>query len=43
MNIFKTLARLKYSHYAAMEYLPTYDAVKSLRTEREKALRTARA
>jgi hydroxypyruvate isomerase len=42
-NIFKTLARLKYSHYAAMEYLPTYDAVKSLRTEREKALRAARS
>jgi hydroxypyruvate isomerase len=42
-NVFKTLGRLKYSHYAAMEYLPTYDAVKSLRTEREKALEAARA
>lgn len=40
-NIFKKLAELKFSHYAAMEYLPTYDAVKSLQTEREKALMAA--
>src|SRR6059036_2006408 len=38
-NIFKTLGELNYRHYAAMEYLPTYDAVTSLRTEREKALK----
>lgn len=42
-NIFKKLAELKYNHYAAMEYLPTYDAVKSLQTEREKALRAAQS
>jgi hydroxypyruvate isomerase len=41
-NIFKTLGELHYSHYAAMEYLPTYDAVTSLRTEREKALKAGR-
>jgi hydroxypyruvate isomerase len=42
-NIFKALARLNYRHYAAMEYLPTYDAVRSLREQREKALQAARA
>ncbi|PYV30724.1 MAG: hydroxypyruvate isomerase [Acidobacteria bacterium] len=41
-NIFKTLGELNYRHYAAMEYLPTYDAVTSLRTEREKALKAGR-
>ena len=41
-NIFKTLGQLHFSHYAAMEYLPTYDAVASLRTEREKALKAGR-
>ena len=40
-NIFKSLARHGFSHYVAMEYLPTYDAVTSLRAEREKALRAA--
>lgn len=41
-NIFKVLGQLGYEHYAAMEYLPTYDPVRSLRGEREKALRAAR-
>jgi hydroxypyruvate isomerase len=41
-NIFKTLGELHYQHYAAMEYLPTYDTVTSLRTEREKALKAGR-
>lgn len=43
INIFKTLAELHYSHYVAMEYLPTYDPVSSLRATREKAIRAARA
>lgn len=42
-NIFKKLAQLNYKHYAAMEYLPTYDEVKSLRTERLKAIQAARS
>jgi len=42
-NIFKSLARHGYSHYVAMEYIPTYDAVASLRAEREKALRAVRS
>lgn len=37
-NIFKKLAALGYRHYAAMEYLPTYDAVQSLRAARRYAL-----
>ncbi|HLI35583.1 MAG TPA: TIM barrel protein [Terriglobia bacterium] len=42
-NIFKKLAQLNYRHYAAMEYLPTYDAVKSLRATREMATQAARS
>jgi hydroxypyruvate isomerase len=38
-NIFKTLGQLNYSHYVAMEYLPTTEAVTSLRSEREKAVK----
>ncbi len=38
-NIFRKLGQLNYSHYVAMEYFPTYDAVQSLRTNRELALR----
>ena len=36
-NIFRTLGRLNYSHYIAMEFLPTGDAVSELRTAREYA------
>jgi hydroxypyruvate isomerase len=38
-NIFKKLGQLKFDRYAAMEYLPTYNPVQSLRTNREMALR----
>src|SRR5579864_2668188 len=41
-NIFKTLGRLKYDRYAAMEFLPTSDPVGKLRAAREMALRAAR-
>jgi hydroxypyruvate isomerase len=34
-NIFRTLGRLNYSHYIAMEFLPTGDVVSELRTARE--------
>ncbi|MGH9345232.1 MAG: hydroxypyruvate isomerase family protein [Terriglobia bacterium] len=40
-NIFKKLAELDYPHNAAMEYLPTYDAVKSLSAARKFALASA--
>ena len=42
-NIFRTLGRLKYDRVAAMEFLPTGDAVQSLRAAREMALRAAKA
>jgi hydroxypyruvate isomerase len=42
-NIFKKLGQLKFDRYAAMEYLPTYDAVESLRANREQALREGAA
>lgn len=42
-NIFKKLGQLKFDRYAAMEYYPTYDAVQSLRTNREMALREGAA
>lgn len=42
-NIFRTLGRLKYRHFAAMEFLPTGDAVQSLRAAREMAIRAARS
>ena len=38
-NIYKKLGQLKYDRYVAMEYLPTYDTLQSLRTNREMALR----
>lgn len=41
-NIYKKLTQLGYKHYIAMEYLPTYDEVRSLATEREKCFREAR-
>lgn len=40
-NIFKRLAELGYHHYAAMEYLPTYDGIKSLAAARKFALDAA--
>jgi hydroxypyruvate isomerase len=42
-NIFRKLAQLNYRHYAAMEYLPTYDAVKSLRAMKMMATQAARS
>jgi hydroxypyruvate isomerase len=42
-NIFRTLARLKYDRVAAMEFLPTGDAVQSLRTAREMAIRAGQS
>ena len=42
-NIFKKLGELRYSHYAAMEFLPSRDPVGTLRAAREMALRAARA
>ncbi len=42
-NIFRTLGRLKYDRFAAMEFLPTGDAVRSLRAAREMAIRAGRA
>jgi len=41
-NIFKTLGRLRYDRFAAMEFLPTGDAVESLRAAREMAIRAGR-
>lgn len=38
-NIYKKLSELKYDRYVAMEYFPTYNAVDSLRHNRERALR----
>ena len=41
INIYKKLASLGYDRYVAMEYLPTYDPLESLRTCREQALSAA--
>jgi hydroxypyruvate isomerase len=41
-NIFKKLGQLKYSRYAAMEFIPTGDQVAGLRAAREMALRAGR-
>ncbi|HEV2495336.1 MAG TPA: TIM barrel protein [Terriglobia bacterium] len=41
-NIFKTLGRLKYDRYAAMEFLPTSNPVGKLRAAREMALQAGR-
>jgi len=40
-NIYRKLAALKYSHYVAMEFIPTGDPVESLRRARDEALRAA--
>jgi hydroxypyruvate isomerase len=42
-NIFRTLGRLKYDRVAAMEFLPTGDAVQSLRAAREMAIRAGQS
>lgn len=42
-NIYKKLAELKYSHYVAMEFIPTGDPVETLKRAREEALSAARA
>lgn len=42
-NIYKKLIQLKYDRYAAMEFLPTGDAVEQLRAAREEVLAAARA
>lgn len=42
-NIFRKLAELKYSRYAAMEFLPQGDAVRELRSVRELVARSASA
>ena len=42
-NIFRTLGRLKYDRYAAMEFLPTSDPVGKLRAAREMAIKCGRA
>jgi len=40
-NIYKTLAKLKYNRYVAMEFIPSGELVQSLRRAREEALRAA--
>ena len=42
-NIYKKLAELGYSGYVTMEFLPSRDPVRTLRTAREEALRAGRA
>ena len=42
-NIFRKLQELRYSGYAAMEFMPQHDPVKELRSARELALRSAGA
>jgi hydroxypyruvate isomerase len=41
-NIYKKLAMLKYDRYVAMEFIPTGDAIESLRRAREEALNAVR-
>jgi len=43
VNIYKTLAELKYSRYVTMEFFPTGNPVKALAAAREEALRAAQA
>jgi hydroxypyruvate isomerase len=43
VNIFRKLQELRYSGYAAMEFMPQHDPVKELRSARELALRSAGA
>ena len=40
-NVYRKLAELKYDRYVAMEFMPTRDAVSTLRSARELALRSA--
>ncbi len=42
-NIYRKLVELKYSHYVAMEFIPTNDTVSSLRAAREMVLRAGTA
>ena len=42
-NIYRTLARLNYRHFAAMEFLPTGDPAASLRSAREMVARSTSA
>jgi hydroxypyruvate isomerase len=42
-NIYRKLVELKYSHYVAMEFIPTADTVSSLRAAREMVLRAGTA
>jgi hydroxypyruvate isomerase len=42
-NIFRKFQELRYSGYAAMEFMPQHDPVKELRSARELALRSAGA
>ncbi|PYX38897.1 MAG: hydroxypyruvate isomerase [Acidobacteria bacterium] len=42
-NIYRKLVELKYSHYVAMEFIPTADTVASLRAAREMVLRAGTA
>src|SRR5256712_774935 len=39
-NIYRKLVELKYSHYVAMEFIPTADTVASLRAAREMVMRS---
>jgi hydroxypyruvate isomerase len=42
-NIYKKLAELRYSHYVAMEFLPSGDPVATLKAAREEAIRAVTA
>jgi hydroxypyruvate isomerase len=39
INIYKKLAELRYSHYVAMEFLPSGDPIATLKAAREEAIR----
>jgi hydroxypyruvate isomerase len=41
INIYKKLVSLRYDRYVAMEYLPTYNPVESLKMSRQQALRAS--
>lgn len=42
INIYRKLAELRYSHYVAMEFIPSGDPVATLKAAREEALRAGR-
>ena len=42
-NVYRKLAALKYSHYVAMEFIPTGDPIETLKRARADALRAAQA